>query len=124
MSKANDFQLTPNFNLREFQCRHCGQVKICPKLVNLLQILREKLDRPITITSGYRCPEHNKNVGGAPNSYHAKGMAADILVAPTGLPAMALGRLCEEIGFTGLGLYPEQGFIHVDVRPGSFVRFK
>lgn len=120
----NNFQLTSNFNLKEFQCKHCGQVKISSKLVNLLQILRDRLGKPVTITSGYRCPTHNSNVGGAKNSYHMQGMAVDIVVAPTGLSMNELVNLCQEIGFTGIGAYPKQGFIHVDVRPGKPVRFQ
>lgn len=50
---------------------------------NLLQPLRDKLDKPIKILSGYRCPELNKLVGGANNSDHLYGKAADITV--TGL---------------------------------------
>ena len=46
----------------------------------LLQPLREKLGRPIIITSGYRCPQLNKAIGGVANSQHTKGQAADIRV--------------------------------------------
>lgn len=45
---------------------------------NVLEPAREKWGKPIKITSGYRCPELNNLVGGKPNSYHLKGMAADI----------------------------------------------
>lgn len=46
----------------------------------ILEPAREKLGKPIRITSGYRCPQLNKLVGGAANSYHMKGMAADLHV--------------------------------------------
>ena len=48
---------------------------------NLLQPLRDKLRRPIVVTSGYRCPELNKLVGGAKNSQHVLGQAVDIQVS-------------------------------------------
>ncbi|WP_335880118.1 YcbK family protein, partial [Campylobacter jejuni] len=35
---------------------------------------------PIIINSGYRCKEHNAEVGGAPKSQHAIGSAADFVV--------------------------------------------
>lgn len=49
------------------------------RLVNdVLDPLRERWGVPIYVTSGYRCPELNKLVGGAAQSYHLRGMAADI----------------------------------------------
>ena len=43
-----------------------------------LDPIREKWQSPIYITSGYRCPMLNRKVGGVENSYHTRGMAADI----------------------------------------------
>ena len=49
------------------------------KLVeNVLDPLRETYGKPIYVNSGFRCPELNKKVGGARNSYHLQGRAADI----------------------------------------------
>lgn len=47
---------------------------------NVLQPLRDRLNKIVNITSGYRCPELNKKVGGASNSQHQYGQAADIIV--------------------------------------------
>lgn len=44
----------------------------------VLQPLRDVYQKPMTINSGYRCPELNKIVGGASTSQHVKGEAADI----------------------------------------------
>lgn len=50
-------------------------------LVSLvLDPLRDIYGKPIYVASGYRCPELNKAVGGAKNSQHLTGMAADIYV--------------------------------------------
>lgn len=49
-------------------------------ITECLQPLRDKLKRPIIITSGYRCPKVNQAVGGKPNSQHQTGQAADIHV--------------------------------------------
>lgn len=45
---------------------------------NILDPLREAYGGPIIVTSGYRCPALNKAVGGAKNSQHMTGQAADI----------------------------------------------
>lgn len=45
---------------------------------NVLDPLRSIYGKPITVNSGYRCPELNKAVGGSATSDHVKGFAADI----------------------------------------------
>lgn len=65
---------------------------------NLLQPLRDKLKRPIIITSGYRCPKLNKLVGGADNSQHVLGQAVDITVA--GMTPRTLAEFVTRTGLT------------------------
>ena len=54
-------------------------------LISVLDKIREQYGKPIFVTSGYRCPELNKAVGGAgnpdgtPKSQHCKGEAADLV---------------------------------------------
>lgn len=45
---------------------------------NVLDPLRAIYGKPITVNSGYRCPELNRAVGGSATSDHVKGFAADI----------------------------------------------
>ena len=49
------------------------------KLADYLDGIREKLGKPILVSSGYRCPVLNKAVGGVANSQHLKGLAADVV---------------------------------------------
>lgn len=49
---------------------------------NVLDPLREAYGKPITVTSGYRCPVLNKAVGGSKTSDHMNGCAADIVGTP------------------------------------------
>ena len=49
-------------------------------IVYCLQPIRDKLKKPMLITSGYRNSEINKLVGGASNSQHTKGQAVDFIV--------------------------------------------
>lgn len=57
--------------------------EVLTNLTNLCKALdkiKDLLGKPINITSGYRCPELNKAIGGAKNSQHIEGKAADIQV--------------------------------------------
>lgn len=47
----------------------------------VLDPARERLGKPITVSSGYRCPLHNATVGGVANSQHMRGEAADVCCA-------------------------------------------
>lgn len=47
-------------------------------VTHVLDPLREMYGKPITVNSGYRCPKLNAAAGGAKNSQHMKGEAADI----------------------------------------------
>lgn len=103
-----------NFHPREIACRRTGRVIINERALDKLQALRDKLGRPITITSGYRSPEHNEAVGGARNSKHMEGIAFDCRMDnhnPTEFMAAA-----QEVGFDAIGTYPKSGFIHIDDR--------
>lgn len=72
------------FNEREFACRCCGELppfareNIEALVREVLDPARENLGMPIVVNSGYRCPKHNREVGGVANSQHLKGEAADI----------------------------------------------
>ena len=44
----------------------------------VLDPAREKLGKPITVNSGFRCTKHNAAVGGVANSKHLRGEAVDL----------------------------------------------
>ena len=48
------------------------------RLSEFLQIIRNELQLPIIVNSGYRSKEVNESVGRVSSSYHCKGLAADI----------------------------------------------
>lgn len=116
-------KLSKNFNLREFKCSDGSPTplevfKNLEKLATNLQVLREKVDSPITITSGYRSPAHNKKIGGAEKSQHILGTAADFKVKgmrPSEVYAIIENLIKEgKIQEGGLGLY--SNWIHYDIR--------
>lgn len=53
-------------------------IELC---THVLDPLRERLDRPITINSGFRSPAVNQAVGGSRTSQHLRGEAADIVIS-------------------------------------------
>lgn len=62
-------------------------------VLHLLDPLRRLYGKPIAVTSGYRCEEVNRLVGGVPDSQHVKGEAADCYVPDAGeLLAVYAGR--------------------------------
>jgi len=66
----NDIVNLPNY----------GQLTAGMKLADKMQELRDALNLPITISSGFRCEKLNKKVGGAPNSWHMQFLACDFNV--------------------------------------------
>lgn len=117
--KTDRTKLSTNFRVSEFACKGkkcCTTVKIDDLLVEYLQKIRDHFKKSVTITSGYRCPVHNKNVGGATGSRHAKGQAADIVVS--GVKPAEVAKYAESIGVEGIGLYEAKdgNFVHIDTR--------
>lgn len=90
------------------------------ELLTLLNRIRRAWGRPIIVNSGYRSPEWNRKVGGVENSWHTKGLAADI--RPEKQEDLAeLQDLCLDLNLDGgVGLY--DSFVHVDAR-GRFARW-
>ena len=111
--------LTKNFTKSEFACPcGCGQQSVDTELAEKLQLIRDKVDRPLKITSGYRCITHNAAVGGSQNSKHRYGMAADWRTENRSINPVALGILAQAVGFGGIGIYwhSRGAFVHADTR--------
>jgi uncharacterized protein YcbK (DUF882 family) len=92
-------------------------MEVNPKLVDLLEEIRTKVGKPITIMSGKRCEAHNAKVGGAKKSQHVLGNAADIKIKD--MTAQDVQGYLETVfgdRIGGLGSY--KTFTHIDVREG------
>ena len=118
--KGQKTKLSENFSSLEFDCHGsgcCSETIINPKLVEYVQKIRDHFGKSITVTSGYRCPVHNKRIGGATGSRHSKGDAADIVVQ--GVTPREVAKYAESIGIKGIGLYETSAdgyFTHIDTR--------
>lgn len=102
------------FSEKEFMCKcGCGVSKMQPKLITKLCELRERLNRPVVLTSAYRCSKHPVEASKATPGQHNRGTAVDIKVS-NGSEAYEVMKVAFELGFTGIAL--GRGFVHVDVR--------
>ena len=101
-----------SFTPREIACKGTGKILVNEDALDRLQALRNRLGKPLILTSAYRSPEHNRRVGGASRSKHMEGIAFDVRMDnhdPHEFEAAARAE-----GFTGFGYYPRSGFMHID----------
>ena len=81
---------------------------------DVLEPVRVRLGKPIVVNSGFRCPLHNRTVGGATGSQHMCGEAADIRCDDN----RRLAKLIVEVGkYDQLIIYPS--FVHVSWKRGG-----
>lgn len=104
-----------NFSPRELACKGTGTLLVNDDALDKLQLLRERLGKPLIIRSAYRSPQHNRAVGGAKNSLHMRGIAFDIAMANHN--PHEFEQMARDVGFTGFGYYPRSGFMHIDTGP-------
>ena len=115
--------LTPHFNKKEFASKDGAgmpepvwqNIKV---LASQLEVLRSHLNKPITVTSGFRSETHNNRIGGSKTSQHLLGKASDLQVK--GLKPKTVYKAIEKLIEQGkmleggLGLYDT--FVHYDTR--------
>jgi len=111
---SRTYQLTEHFSLDEFMCPCCERVEIAYVIPYLLERIRLWIGEPLMVTSGYRCPKHNEDVGGMPDSLHTTGRAVDIIC--TTLSSKELAELAYRAGFYTCIYYPKQGHTHCQLR--------
>ena len=115
--------LTKNFNSSEFACKDGTSVPSAllsnlQVLAENLQVLRDDLAAPITISSGYRTISHNRKIGGAKNSYHLRALAADIVVKgyTSDQVYKKILQLIKNGKMKAGGLHCYKTWVHYDVR--------
>ena len=93
--------------------------KMHPDILEMLDQARDKYDKPMRITSGYRTKEYNESLSArgykaSPNSSHLKGLAADI-ACTSSVDRYHLINCLLDVGFKRIGI--ANTFIHVDIDP-------
>lgn len=124
-------QLTPHFSLGEMTFSRtavmnginntpdAATIANLKELAKLLETIRTDMNRPLVVTSGYRSPKLNMAVGGAQESAHLTGRAADIYA-----PGMTIKALMDVIARRG---YPfdklimeYDNWVHIQIpKPGA-----
>lgn len=136
--RLSGIRLTDHFTAGEFACQggSCcchGAILVDPDLVLFLEEFRMETGTPLRVTSGFRCDDHNRKVGGHLASFHRIGSAADVTSfrLREGLESWAIkagamleARIGPERG--NVIFYPGRQFIHCDVghRIAELVRKK
>lgn len=116
----------PFFKVEEFKCK-CGKCDLpegvpSDELIDILCEIRNHFDKPLIINSAYRCSEHNAKVGGAKQSQHTIGSAADFTIK--GIPTEEVYKYVIQVyGERPLGIAVKRnkedvfkGFVHLDTR--------
>lgn len=107
------WDLYPNFSKHEFDCKHSGKNEMQHEFMQLLQELREELNFPLLITSGYRDKTHPIEARKThSNGEHTQGMCCDIrcLNSATRYKIM---ECAFRLGFTRIGM--ADTFIHLGI---------
>ncbi len=111
--------LTENFSYDEVRCPcGCGNANISKELINKVQVIRSALEVPLIVTSGVRCEDYNREIGGDEDSEH---------VPNTFRAGEGIDLKCEDSEFRwkliGLGMLifkrvgVGDGFVHFGIRP-------
>lgn len=103
------------FTETELACSHCGKCEMDPTFMEMMDLLREKMNFPFIVTSAYRCPQHPIEARKKAPGAHSSGRAIDIAVE--GVRAYKLLREALAMGFVGIGVQQKGSgrFIHLDM---------
>lgn len=102
-----------NFEHEEFDCPCDVCISVMDdEFLKKIQVARTLAGIPFRITSGYRCPQHNQEVGGVSDSSHARGLGCDIS-ATSGAAKLTILKALLAAGFNRIGVYPRH--IHADI---------
>lgn len=110
----------PIFTHNEFRCKchqyRCQHTVISTMLIDKFVLLRTTIgNKPIIISSGFRCSTHNIAEEGAKLSWHMLGFALD-LICPRGISLEDFQKAAIQVGFAYTKIYPQWNGLHVDVR--------
>lgn len=114
----NFWDSVKHFNKAEFACKCGGKycdgfpAEISRRVVEVLDTIREYTGKPVVVSSGVRCKNHNKSVGGVGNSYHLSGRAVDFTIC--GYSAQTTINIINTLGLKPIELYAiDSTYVHM-----------
>jgi len=107
----------PNFTPEELACKHCKAQGITSEIMDILQSIRTSMDKPVFLSSGYRCVKHPVEQEKDRPGEHTFGMAVDIIAY--GARALEIIRLAQSLGVKRIGVHqkgnPNGRFVHIGI---------
>tara|TARA_Y100000034_G_C6767421_1_gene342177 strand:+ start:115 stop:582 length:468 start_codon:yes stop_codon:yes gene_type:complete len=112
---------TDHFSDNELACRCCKVATMQPAFMESLERIRVEMNRPLKLSSAFRCSKHNQEVSSTgPNGPHTDhgegGQAVDVQIS--GADALRLVEVAKKYGMTGIGVKQNgpagKRFIHLD----------
>ena len=111
---------TKNFNINSdpklaCTCGHtqCHKPMVKQDVLDMVQLVRECINRPMTITSGGRCSKHPNEIHREKPADHQKLQAVDVRCS-TSYERGELIKVAIEVGFNAIGIHPK--FVHLGCR--------
>jgi hypothetical protein len=119
-------KLSEHFSKEDFACR-CGQ---CPKdmrmsltLIGILEDVRTKFQERLDIVTGFLCDSAEPQESGPKKNYHASGKAIDFTLTNKERLIDVFRYLESFPELSGLGLDPQNKYIHIDLREKEPVKW-
>jgi zinc D-Ala-D-Ala carboxypeptidase len=109
-----NFESWPNFSFDEMKCTHCGRNEMDVLFMTALQQIRRAAGA-LTVSSGFRCPEHPVEEIKQEPGAHTFGKAVDLAVR--GAKALSVVKMAVDYGMMGVGVSQkgDSRFIHLDM---------
>lgn len=125
--RLNEYFMLNEFvagNLKnQYESGKYDEILLDSVIVDILYLIRKKRNCPLYVNSGFRPIAYNASIKGSTNSYHCKGMAADVYMKD--VSPIELAYTTKELGACGIGVYvysnnKNDGFVHIDSRPSNY----
>lgn len=120
MNRTNNFP-EKDWNCQCPLCKREVLHKMEPFVMEHVQAIREYFDRPMFITSAYRCDKHPIEAKKSKPGMHNTGLAIDIAVGNGAEAAAIIAYAIKHLAVVGFAYGGKHGFVHLDWREGALM---